>query len=92
MQGMKRTRIAICAVVAAIVIATLVDRNCPESWEPIVYWALPMLHLFMLPLDSGPNPFAAFCCLLINAAILSITMYFAIRAVVCAVTKHRPSN
>jgi len=75
---MKRIHAAIRAVIAGAAIANVLLRNRPESWDPFVYWALPMLHVFMRPLDSGPNPAAAVCCILINAAIFSVAIYFAI--------------
>jgi hypothetical protein len=67
-----RIFIAICCGVIQIFLAM---KFCPESWEPVVYWALPLFHKIWHPLLSGPNPIACIWCLVLNAIIISIVVF-----------------
>ena len=63
-----RYSIAICSGVILMVLAM---KFCPESWEPVVYWSLPLFHRIWHPFASGPNPVACFAGLVLDAIIIS---------------------
>jgi hypothetical protein len=65
--------IAIGCGVAQIVLAM---KFCPESFEPVVYWALPVFHQIWHPWESGPNPAACFASLVLNAVIISAAVFW----------------
>ena len=48
----------------------------PERFEVVLYWSLPMFHLFFHPWASGPNPQAAFCSLAVDSLILAGAIFF----------------
>ena len=49
----------------------LAFKFCPESFEPVVYWSLPLFHQIWHPFASGPNPMACFAGLVLNAVVIS---------------------
>ena len=49
----------------------LAPKLCPESFEPVVYWSLPLFHRIWHPLASGPNPIAGLAGLILNALLIS---------------------
>ncbi len=51
-------------------------QACPESFEPVVYWSLPLFHTFFHPLLSGPIPLACFCSVLLNAGLASVVVFW----------------
>jgi uncharacterized membrane protein YvlD (DUF360 family) len=82
-----RIHTAIIAAISAILLVSILYRNCPGSWGPVVYLLWPVLDRLVLPLDSGPNPAAGVWCLVIDAVILSVALYFALRVMTCALPK-----
>jgi hypothetical protein len=64
--------IAIGCGVAQIVLAMF----WPESFEPVVYWSLPLFHRIWHAWDSGPNPAACFASLVLNAVIISAAVFW----------------
>jgi hypothetical protein len=67
-----RIFIAICCGVLQIFLAM---KFCPESWEPMVYWSLPLFHQIWHPFASGPNPIACFAGLVLNAIIIAAVVF-----------------
>jgi hypothetical protein len=64
------------AIVCGVVQIVLAMNFCPENWEPVVYWALPFFHKIWHPLLPGPNPIACFWCLVLNAVLISATVFW----------------
>ncbi|HEV2693096.1 MAG TPA: hypothetical protein VG347_09405 [Verrucomicrobiae bacterium] len=63
------------AIFCGVIQIVLAMKFCPESCEPIVYWALPFFHKIWHPLSSGPSPIACFSCLMLNATIISAAVF-----------------
>jgi hypothetical protein len=71
----KRMRYLI-AIGCGVVQIVFGMKFCPESFEPILFWALPLFHKIWPPLLSGPNPIAAFWCLILNTVIISAVVFW----------------
>jgi hypothetical protein len=72
---LERMRIFI-AIGCGVIQIVLAMKFCPESWEPVVYWALPLFHKIWHPWESGPNPIACFWSLVLNAVIISVAVFW----------------
>lgn len=64
--------VSICCGVIPMYLAF---RFCPESLEPVVYWSLPIFHQIFHPFESGPNPMACLCGLVLNAIIITAGVF-----------------
>jgi hypothetical protein len=42
-----------------------------ESFEPVLYWSLPLFHEIYPPWVAGPNPEAVGCVLLTNTVLIA---------------------
>jgi hypothetical protein len=67
-----RIFVAICCGVVPMMLAF---KFCPESFEPVVYWSLPIFHRIWHPFASGPNPVACFAGLILNAVVISVAVF-----------------
>jgi hypothetical protein len=65
----------ILAIGCGVIQMVLAIRYCPESWEPVVYWSLPLFHGIWHPFASGPNPAACFAALVLNAIVVSTAVF-----------------
>jgi hypothetical protein len=63
------------AIGCGVIQMVLAMKFCPESWVPVVYWALPFFHKIWHPLLSGPSPIAGFWCLVLNGIIISAAVF-----------------
>ena len=63
------------AVGCGLLFIYLEYKVCPEGLEPVVYWSLPIFHLFFHPWASGPNPQACLCSLVLNSVLVTGVVY-----------------
>lgn len=52
-------------------IVSLLWLVCPERWENVLFWSLPVFHRAFPPWTAGPNPYAALCSLALDAVIVA---------------------
>lgn len=62
---------ALVAISCGLFLIIVEWRFCPESFEPVIYWALPLFHRFFHPLASGPSPQACLCSLVLNSVLVT---------------------
>lgn len=63
------------ALVFAGLIVIALESICHERFEFLLFWPLPFFHLFLPPLDSGPNPWAGVFSLVVDAVILAALLF-----------------
>jgi hypothetical protein len=77
---MKTSTAAIIAAFFAGIAVAVLGTKCPESWEPAVYWSMPLFHKIFPPWAAGPNPKAAGCALIVDAIILTGVVFWLLRS------------
>lgn len=70
-RHMRSALTFLASLACAGVIIFVLQRLCPERFEMVLYWPLPLFHLFFHPLASGPSPLAGFCSLVTDAFIVA---------------------
>ena len=78
---MKASSAAVISAFCAGTIVAVLGIRCPESWEPGLYWSMPLFHKVFPPWTAGPNPKAAGCALIVDAVILTGVFYWALRSI-----------
>jgi hypothetical protein len=68
---MKSSNAAIFSAFCGGSLVAFLGIKCPESWQPVLYWSMPVFHKIFPPWTAGPNPKAAGCALIIDAIILT---------------------
>jgi hypothetical protein len=59
----------------------MLSIKCPESWEPAVYWSMPLFHRIFPPWESGPNPKAAGCALIVDTIIMTGLLFWVLKGI-----------
>jgi hypothetical protein len=68
---MSRVARALVAISCGFFLIIVEWKFCPESFEPVIYWSLPLFHMFLHPLASGPSPQAGLCSLVLNSVLVT---------------------
>ena len=76
---MKTSNAAIIAAFCAGLLVGVIGIQGPESWDPVVYWSVPLFHKIFPPWTAGPNPKAAGCALIADAIILTCLLFWVLR-------------
>jgi len=77
---MKATTAAILSAFGAGTFVAFLGIKCPEPWEPVVYWSMPVFHKIFPPWTAGPNPKAVGCALIADAIILTGLLFWLLRS------------
>jgi hypothetical protein len=77
---MKASNAAILSAFCAGTLVAVLGIKCPEPWEPVLYWSMPVFHQIFPPWTAGPNPKAAGCALIVDAIILTGVLFWLLRS------------
>lgn len=77
---MKASNAATISAFCGGTLVAVLAIKCPESWEPGLYWSMPLFHKIFPPWTAGPNPKAAGCALIADAIILTSLLFWALRS------------
>jgi hypothetical protein len=62
---------ALVAIFSGLFLIFVEWKFCPASFEPVIYWSLPLFHKFFHPLASGPSPQACLASLVLNSVLVT---------------------
>jgi hypothetical protein len=83
---------AFVSICCRVILTLAGAKVCPENLEPLMYWSLPLFHVFFHPLASGPSPQACACALLLNVILVSGVIFMLLTWMRRTRNKQTPSH